>query len=72
MDENKDGKISLGEFSTWWKGGRQGKTANMKRLSALSAKAIGLIKSANLELLRELEATPQFVEGGFCVSVGEV
>jgi len=70
LDDNKDGKISLEEFKAWWKAGRQGKKGLMKKLAFLNAKAIGLTQGASLELLRELESDPQYIESNVNVSVG--
>jgi hypothetical protein len=42
----------------------------MKRVSNLNAKAIGIANKANLELLRELENDPGFIESNVNISVG--
>jgi|EP00360_Condylostoma_magnum_P001198 hypothetical protein len=42
----------------------------MKKVSYLNAKAIGIAKNANLELLRELESNSEFIEGSVNISVG--
>ena len=32
LDTNKDGKISLEEFTAWWRGGRKGKSLSLRRM----------------------------------------
>jgi hypothetical protein len=39
IDVDQDGKISLEEFVNWWKKGRKGKSAVVKKLTSLNMKA---------------------------------
>lgn len=40
LDQNKDGKISYEEFSTWWLSGRQGLSGWMRKLLGFKLKAL--------------------------------
>jgi len=41
LDRNKDGKISLEEFTAWWLTGRKGVTGTMSRLMEAASRKAG-------------------------------
>jgi hypothetical protein len=63
LDSNKDGKISLEEFTVWWKNGRKGKSRAMRKLTQGVAKLKNLLNHAHAEIVKltEVEEEPKFV-----------
>lgn len=55
LDQNKDGKISLEEFSSWWLSGRQGLSPWMRRLLGYKLNAIKFVGSISGTLKETIE-----------------
>lgn len=52
LDENGDHKISFEEFSKWWKRGRHGQGATMKKMISYHAKANRFLEGAHAEIVQ--------------------
>jgi hypothetical protein len=63
LDANKVGKISLEEFTLWWKSGRKGANKTMRKLTRGVAKVKNLLNHAHGEILKLTEVDePLFTE----------
>jgi Ca2+-binding EF-hand superfamily protein len=64
LDANKDGKISLEEFTLWWKSGRKGANKTMRKLTRGVASVKNLLSHAQAEIekLTEVDEEPSFSE----------
>lgn len=78
LDINKDGKISLPEFTEWWKSGRQGKTYKLSELvirkiqksHSLTLAADLLNQYGGLQDLKEEE--PKYIKTSFGIHFNKV
>jgi hypothetical protein len=64
LDLNQDGKISLEEFTQWWKSGRKGQNRTMRRLTRDVARVKHLLNHAHAEIVKltEVEEEAKYVD----------
>jgi Ca2+-binding EF-hand superfamily protein len=74
LDTNKDSKISLEEFTAWWKSGRQGKDKIMRKLTQGVAKVKHLLDNAHAEIVRltEVEEEAKYINASASITKGDL
>jgi Ca2+-binding EF-hand superfamily protein len=74
LDTNQDGKISLEEFTAWWKSGRQGKNKIMRKLTQGVAKVKHLLDNAHAEIVRltEVEEEAKYINVSANITKGDL
>mmetsp|Transcript_15717 Transcript_15717/g.28724 ORF Transcript_15717/g.28724 Transcript_15717/m.28724 type:complete len:359 (+) Transcript_15717:99-1175(+) len=74
LDTNGDGKISLEEFTHWWKSGRKGRTLAMRKLIRGVAKVKHLLDSKYAEVAKLTEVVEQkkYIKADLAINHGVV
>mmetsp|Transcript_15716 Transcript_15716/g.28723 ORF Transcript_15716/g.28723 Transcript_15716/m.28723 type:complete len:532 (+) Transcript_15716:99-1694(+) len=74
LDTNKDGKISIEEFTYWWKSGRKGRTLAMRKLIRGVAKVKHLLDSKYAEVAKLTEVVEQkkYIKADLAINHGVV